>query len=639
MSLFEVFDTLYREFSKRRAFEYLKTLTSKHRIQGSKGIVDACGYVSRMLEDGGVDVELKTYEHPGTIGLFEYPVGWNVYDAEVWLEKPEKKLLHRFIDNPTLVSAHSPPSNGWIEGEVVYVERGEASGDYEGKNVEGKIILAHGDSYLVWKQAERRGVKCVLVYRDTGGPDHAVPYTGLFLTLEEAAKAKCPVLNVSRSTAHKILRLLRSGKKPVIRVRVDAEYDFNPVFPVVKATIRGFEGGRSVILIAHICHPMPGANDNASGSVALLELALTLNKLIREGILERPRYDIVFLWVPEYSGTLLYVSREKVTPDNVISVINLDMVGERQEKTGSTAILIETPLYMRGIVDALMEQTFNMAFHASKGFGEVSNLPDRKVGFSSYDAGSDHDIFISINIPGVMLNQWPDQYYHTDLDDLDKVDVENIKRSAVAAGSTAYYIALGSKDAALKILGLLTLHFCKLISNMFSEILVKSKDDPRWKRIACERYNIVSAAIKRNYEILGKIYPEIIDLTRTHLDKALAQLKVYYDIMDIKVEPVEMEDWELKIYTKDWIGPISLRRLSKILDEETLLKIQRLVREERIYRPILLYYLPNLIDGRRSVGEIIRAIEAEYGLIKVDVLKWFIDILEKHRLITTINGS
>ena len=63
--------------------------------------------------------------------------------------------------------------------------------------------------------------------------------------------------------------------------------------PVLNGVIEGAsKPNEEVLFIAHICHPSPGANDNASGSALILEVARTWCRLIAEGKLPRPARTI-----------------------------------------------------------------------------------------------------------------------------------------------------------------------------------------------------------------------------------------------------------------------------------------------------------------------------------------------------------
>jgi Zn-dependent M28 family amino/carboxypeptidase len=78
-------------------------------------------------------------------------------------------------------------------------------------------------------------------------------------------------------------------------------------YEVVTATIPGSDPklkDEEIAFSCHLDHQRPGANDNASGCVAILEVARTLQKLIGEGKLARPARTIQFFFPPEIEGTM-----------------------------------------------------------------------------------------------------------------------------------------------------------------------------------------------------------------------------------------------------------------------------------------------------------------------------------------------
>src|SRR5437879_11319073 len=79
------------------------------------------------------------------------------------------------------------------------------------------------------------------------------------------------------------------------------------MYEVVTATIAGADAklrDEEIAFSCHLDHQRPGANDNASGCVTILEVARTLQKLIAEGKLARPARTIRFIWPPEIEGTV-----------------------------------------------------------------------------------------------------------------------------------------------------------------------------------------------------------------------------------------------------------------------------------------------------------------------------------------------
>src|SRR5262249_5947973 len=101
-------------------------------------------------------------------------------------------------------------------------------------------------------------------------------------------------------------------------------------YEVVTATIAGSDPRlkeEEVAFSCHLDHPRPGANDNASGCVTILEVARTLQKLIGNGTLARPARTLRFIWPPEIEGTVTLLNARPELPARIRAVVHMDMVG------------------------------------------------------------------------------------------------------------------------------------------------------------------------------------------------------------------------------------------------------------------------------------------------------------------------
>src|SRR5262249_49079440 len=99
-------------------------------------------------------------------------------------------------------------------------------------------------------------------------------------------------------------------------------------YDVVNAAILGSDAAAGeIVLTAHLCHQSAGANDNASGSAAILEVARALQSAIARGSLPRPKRTIRFLWLPEIAGSQAWLIRNPDTAKRLVAGIHMDMVG------------------------------------------------------------------------------------------------------------------------------------------------------------------------------------------------------------------------------------------------------------------------------------------------------------------------
>jgi len=433
-SFLEIIKVMYELFSQTNARRLIKVITNYHRVPGSRGIIDAAYELEKWLRSYGISVETKYFKVDGELKYFAYttPIGWDIYDGEVRIIKPKEELLHRFIDSPTMVLTYSPP--GDVEGEVVYVRRGVYDEDYKDVNVEGKIVLAYGSPRYAYRQACKRGA-IGFIYYSKNGAYEGVPYASVRLLKKEIKEYKIPAVSISRKSADRIISNIEKGERVVVRISVKSEIKDEAQIPVVISGVEGKEN-KEIWLTAHLCHPAPGANDNASGVTALVEGLRAYYDLLNKGAIERPRYNLRIIWTAEWLGFLAYMNELGLDymKNNVIMGINLDMVGGDEVKTNSILRVKNPPILLHSILSMFGEEALKII--ASK---ELK--PYHRYSVDIYSCGSDHDLLIALKIPSIMLITWPDTYYHTDLDRVDNLNFSNIAKCSAVAYAIPQYIS------------------------------------------------------------------------------------------------------------------------------------------------------------------------------------------------------
>src|SRR5262249_4530559 len=101
-------------------------------------------------------------------------------------------------------------------------------------------------------------------------------------------------------------------------------------YEVVTGTIPGSDPvlkNQEIAFSCHLDHQRPGANDNASGCVTILEVARTLQKLISNGTLAAPARTIRFIWPPEIEGSVTLLNARPEFAQRIKAVVHMDMVG------------------------------------------------------------------------------------------------------------------------------------------------------------------------------------------------------------------------------------------------------------------------------------------------------------------------
>jgi hypothetical protein len=175
-------------------------------------------------------------------------------------------------------------------------------------------------------------------------------------------------------------------------------------------------------------------------------MARTLKKLAA------PRRTIHFMWVPEYFGTIAYLTQH---PDKractnanagcVVANINMDMVGEDTVKTNGRFYMTRSPMSVPSFLDALLPDVLEQTREANL-FAPSGSRNYWPASMTDYFQGSDHDLFLGINVPATMFGHDPDWTHHTSEDTPDKTDATEFRRVGVLASAATYWIA--SADAA-----------------------------------------------------------------------------------------------------------------------------------------------------------------------------------------------
>src|SRR5437667_152884 len=219
-----------------------------------------------------------------------------------------------------------------VTAELVDVGEGTKEGDYAGKDVKGKIVLAAAQPGAVQDLAVGKfGAAGIVSYAQNQktawwGEDENLIRWGHLNTF---SANKTFGFMVSLKTGRALRVRLARGEGVLLHAVVKAG-QHPGAYEVVTATIPGADPklkDEEIAFSCHLDHQRPGANDNASGCVTILEVARTLQKLINEGKLVRPARTIRFIWPPEIEGTLALLNGKPEFARRVKAVVHMDMVG------------------------------------------------------------------------------------------------------------------------------------------------------------------------------------------------------------------------------------------------------------------------------------------------------------------------
>jgi hypothetical protein len=349
------------------------------------------------LRNSGIEAE---YINLGDTIYFNKPPGWTVKEA--WIKWRDSKW--EFDSIATLLAAYSHSTRGnIIEAEIV---TGKCSGN--------GLLLTSKNPVMLYKECgdQLNSFDALLYYvEDETRTPSGFPYIRIPGFLRK--KLAIPVFTLSRVLARQMIK-----KKGRVELFADIDFHEYPI-PIIKIEMHG-KLDRYVIGISHLCHPKPGANDNASGAATLLWIAKKLLLLGKEGW--QPRFGITLIWVPEYLGTFYALEERFVDPDKTIFAINLDMVGGDPAVNGGSLNLIETSPSRPGLEESVVSYFLGEELASNRSWAGYSNVPKVPIVDNAlFEFGSDHDPLSSYGVPAVMINQWPDRFYHTNEDSPEKL--------------------------------------------------------------------------------------------------------------------------------------------------------------------------------------------------------------------------
>jgi hypothetical protein len=461
------FDLVRPNYSGDLAFETVAFVEKYWRVAGNTGFNESVFLIAKKLEEAGFVLE----ENEIVDSRLTYRIEKRAMNRPTWEPVAaslnilgEKQDLLEFSTNRNMIYQYSSstPKSG-VEAEVIYISKKE---DLEQLDLNGKIVFSDQVSYRNLQSAADRGILGILTYDN---PDYLQPeknQTSIqFRSLRYEAEKDNWAMALSFEAKEKLKAALAKGKVEV-NARIETKiYDSEEL--TIIADIKGNELPlESLVFSAHIQEP--GANDNATGVGAQLEMAVLTADLIQSGKLDLKR-TLTFLWGDEIISTRRYIEEKEKRKAEINWGISLDMVGENTALTGGTFLIEKMPdpsaIWTRGndkhtewggsvmSVEEMKPHYLNdFILTVFQNQGQYANWV---VETNPFEGGSDHTPFLSANIPGLLLWHFTDQFYHTDNDRLDKVSQETLKNVATGALVSAYTLLNADENTAEQMIEML----------------------------------------------------------------------------------------------------------------------------------------------------------------------------------------
>ena len=691
-----IFKSITKEFSGRNAKEVIGGITNFHRIQSSPGFRAAAKYCLERLNEYGIpNTKILSYPAQGSNHFWGCPVPkeWSITSASLDIVEPKEavKNLCRFFENPCSIiqrSKATPPDG--ITAEAIIVPKDLSEDEIKNLNVKGKFIVTDEPDLdkirrIAINKFGAEGIIYDLVtelrpIRTRANFPTARRYTSFWYgTKGEEGDALGFVLSaqLGEDLRNLIAKIQKEDKEKEKSVKLQAKIDskfYDGEMEVVEFFIPGEEEGQEVIAVAHLCHPKPGAVDNASGCGTLIEVARTLNSLVQNGTLKGPKRGIRFLLMAEFTGTYCYLASFENKINNFIAGINLDMVGADQCVDGGRTLIMErshnaTPSYVNDVLSSILDN----AGQQVSNFTNTSAIATFKYANDQpFSGGSDHAVFThpDINVGMPMFIQWPDRYYHTGEDTIEKVSPEMLHIIGSITAAYCYFIANASLPEITWIIREVTSkgkeRITKFTRGKINHLLPRlqekkenSKETP--EQIISEFLDKIDEQLNFRSNIELEAIASTIKLATDNEEKKIIE-KSIAEMKEIIQEHTEIERKQFKKDIENYAKIISLKLQEKQTKEEEKLPEEAKLIPKRTYKgPFTGLGLNDLtikeanelqkindeykgmrsvmgsafywIDGKRTIEEVAKLAEFDIGISSIPYLVKILRFLEKQNLI------
>lgn len=696
----KILTKISKEFSGQNAKELISGIANFHRIQSSPGFREAAEFCHGKLEGYSIPF-VKTHKYPAK-GNNKYwgcpvPKEWSIKSATLELVEPtnEAKILCRFFENPcSIIQRSKATGKEGITAEVIILPKGLSEDEMKKYDIKDKFILTDDPELkklrlLAVNKLGAAGIIYDLVselppVRTRANFPTARRYTsfwygtkgdegdafGFVLSAEQGDQLRKLIKSVEKETK-------KEGKKQKqvkLHAKIDASF-YDGEMELVDFTIPGKIKGQEIIAVAHLCHPKPGAVDNASGCGTLIEVARTLNSLIENGKLEKPKRSIRFLLMAEFTGTFCYLASNEKKIKNFVAALNIDMVGADQSIGGGRTLVMERthdayPSYVNDVLSAILHERSKEVTN----FTETGSIATFKYANDQpFSGGSDHAIlgFPDIGIGTPMLIQWPDRYYHTGEDTLDKVSTDMLDIVGSIIGTYCYFIANAEYSELLWMVQEVStkgkerlLRFNREFTNEFLKKIQLEAEHKKQEHLLYDHLEKFEGmlTLRRNREIkalntITKLLTEADNKetfeallqveaeTLTELtNKELSQVKETISKLGLslnltpkeqktKGQLVDVKDTEL-IPVKKHRGPItSVNRLD--ISYEQQLEYEKIAKEHKEMMSTVKAAI-FWIDGKRTIAEIAEKVKQQRGKVSIPLLVKIMKQYEKEGIIKLI---
>jgi hypothetical protein len=311
-------------------------------------------------------------------------------------------------------------------------------------------------------------------------------------------------------------------------------------------------------------------------------------------------------------------------------------------------IVESPPAAMSSFAADLLERLREELLGGVQSLSGTSSYPLFRHAVTPFSGGSDHYIFSdpSVGVPMPMLIQWPDKFWHTSGDTLDKVDPRMLGLVGGLAATYAYFIAsAGAREVRWLGLEMLARFRMRLVRDVQNELTdafgSKTAEElaashlrlKRTLQFARDREKEAMATLTRLAPESGQLVRELQDEVKRDSDNELANAtaallaKAKELGLQPKVPtqaPQEPDEWERQsarlVPGRLFPGPVSPGPYLYKLPPEKREELRSWFNDHRSDYSAMSTLANYWVDGERTVAQIADLVEDEIGKRNVQLL-------------------
>ncbi len=477
------------DLQRHLAFIAYDSLQGRHFGTKAPGLEIASLYIQQNIEEYGVK--------PGPDGYFQQTdivsVEADVKNSFLKLADENDKVIFQTKDITTL---HQNLCDVAVSGELVFGGFGSDAGrsvNYNEPDIKGKVVVYCQGSAATFNKGKiqewdcrieagkidrafKAGAKAVIIFTTPGDKKEHIfsqkkqKADRMRYSLKSDIKNSNPglVFITTSKVAEKLLNVKGRLKKQLTDLSKGKEFrlEQNQALAIdvqIKKTSK-FLGGRNVvgvvegsdpvlkneyvIYVAHYDHlgvaengdVYNGADDNGTGTVALIEMAKAFQQLE-----EKPKRSIIFLWVTGEEigmfGSRYYVNYPLFPLEKTVACINIDMIGRVYEPSDS--VWKDSPKLVKdkdGVYTLISDFCPELVQVSDAACEKLNLVPDKTLP-QSFIRRSDQINFHNKEIPILNVATGYHADYHKVTDEVSRINFDKLKRVTDFCFLAGYEIA------------------------------------------------------------------------------------------------------------------------------------------------------------------------------------------------------